>query len=122
MTSRVRSITFDCADPGALARFWVGVTGYTLSAEDGEGALVVHPEGAFPRLLFLKVPEGKSAKNRVHLDLQPDDTMDREVDRVVGLGARKLRLVEEHGSRFTVMQDPEDNEFSIEQGPGDLRG
>src|SRR5215210_4919484 len=118
MTSAIRSITFDCTDPWKLAEFWAAVTGYDFKGVNEEGALAVNPRGE-PRLLFLRVPEGKAVKNRVHLDLRPNDTMDAEVARLVGLGATKLRLVEEEEGDFTVMQDPEGNEFCVEQGPGD---
>lgn len=115
MPSIIRSITFDCADPQSLARFWAAATGYTVEGADEEGANVVSPDSSGPRLLFLKVPEGKIVKNRVHLDLRPADSMQAEVERLQGLGARTLRLVEEDGSRFTVMQDPEGNEFCVER-------
>jgi hypothetical protein len=70
-------------------------------------------------MLFLVVPEGKAAKNRVHLDLRPSDSMANEVERVKGLGATELRFVEEGGSFWTVMLDPEGNEFCVLRGPDD---
>jgi hypothetical protein len=83
-------------------------------------AVLNPPTGSGPRLLFLKVPEGKSAKNRIHLDLQAEGGMEAEVERLVRLGARRLRVVHENpGDFFTVMQDPEGNEFCVEAGPGD---
>lgn len=114
MASSIHSITFDCADPERVARFWAAALGYELEEADEEGAVVVDPGGG-PRLLFIPVPEGKAVKNRVHMDLQPDDSMRAEVGRLERLGARSVRLVEEDGSRFTVMHDPEGNEFCVER-------
>lgn len=74
-------------------------------------------------MLFLKVPEGKVVKNRVHLDLTPDTAMDAEVERLIRLGARKVRLVAKcEDDVFTVMQDPEGNEFCVEQPRADQPG
>jgi hypothetical protein len=86
---------------------------------------VVDPDGVGPRLFFQRVPEGKVVKNRVHLDLNvggprgtPHDErrrrVDAEVDRLVPLGARKSRTVEEQGEFFVNMLDPEGNEFDVQ--------
>jgi len=139
MHSQVRSITFDCADPELLASFWAAALGYTkreppveysnwaayleaLGVPEGQwstSAAVLDPEGIRPRLLFLKVPEGKALKNRVHLDLAPQSSMDAEVSRLLHLGARVLERFDTPVGAFTVMQDPEGNEFCVETGPGD---
>jgi hypothetical protein len=122
MTSSVRSITIDCAHPTRLARFWAEVTGYTPGEPDDldEVAILRPPDRQGPRLLFLRVPGGKVVKNRVHLDLRPQNTMQAEVDRLTALGAHVLRVVGERpDDRFTVMQDLEGNEFCVEVGPGD---
>ncbi len=113
MALRIHSITFDCAVPERLARFWAAALGYEVGAADVEEASVVQADGAGPRLLFIRVPEGKAVKNRVHLDLTPAEGMEAEVDRLMGLGARRVRVVEEEGV-WTVMQDPEGNEFCVE--------
>ena len=120
MTARPRNITFDCADPYALAVFWSQVTGYQEDPEnpnepdDPEGYLA-GPDGQ-PGLLFITVPEPKTVKNRVHLDLVPTDrTRDQEVARVLELGAT---LVADHrrpdGTGWVVLADPEGNEFCVE--------
>lgn len=122
MTSSVRSITVDCAHPTRLAQFWAEVTGYTPGEPDDldEAAVLNPPDRQSPRLLFLRVPEGKAVKNRWHLDLQPQSTMADEVERLLGLGARVLRVFDHKGDDvFTVMQDPEGNEFCVERGPDD---
>ena len=121
MTARVRNITFDCADPFALAGFWGEVTGYREDPEDPNHpddpeALLVGPDGQ-PNLLFITVPEPKTVKNRVHLDLQPTDrSRDEEVDRLLALGAT---LVADHrrpdGTGWAVLADPEGNELCVER-------
>ena len=138
-------VTFDCADPGALSQFWNDVLGYQLDSppppyQSWEEALdafnvpeenrndasaSVDPEGAGPRLFFQKVPEGKTAKNRVHLDvraapgLEGDARMtalEAKCAELVALGATRLRRLEptpmEAGT--IVMQDPEGNEFCLD--------
>ncbi|KUF19667.1 VOC family protein [Streptomyces silvensis] len=118
MTTLVRHITFDCSDAHTLATFWAGVLEGSLADDDLPGdpeALVTTPGG--PTLLFVTVPEKKSAKNRVHFDLQPQDrTRDEEVDRVRALGAT---LVGDHrlpdGRGWVTLADPEGNEFCVER-------
>jgi hypothetical protein len=121
MTARVRNITFDCADPFVLAGFWSQVTGYREDPEnpnhpDDPEALLVGTDGQ-PNLLFVTVPEPKTVKNRVHLDLQPTDRgRDEEVDRLLALGAT---LVDDHrrpdGTGWAVLADPEGNELCVER-------
>ncbi|MFC4031028.1 VOC family protein [Streptomyces polygonati] len=117
MTSHVRHITIDCADAHRLASFWAAVLGGTLAEDDAPGdpeALVTSPGGS---LLFITVPEPKTVKNRVHLDLQPQDRgRDAEVERVVALGAT---VVGDHrrpdGTGWVTLEDPEGNEFCVER-------
>ncbi|MGV9854117.1 VOC family protein [Streptomyces sp. NPDC003442] len=116
----VRHITFDARDPHALARFWSRLTGYPLedSDPDGEWALLGPGQPGVPGLLFLRVPDAKTVKNRVHLDIQPPSgTRDAEVERLTGLGARVVddRRTED-GLGWVVMSDTEGNEFCVERG------
>ena len=121
MTARPRNITFDCADPYALAVFWAQVTGYQEDPENGnqpgdpEG-LLVGPDGQ-PNLLFVTVPEPRTVKNRVHLDLEPDDrTRDQEVERLLGIGATLVADQRRPDGRgWVVLADPEGNELCIER-------
>lgn len=114
-------IVFDCADPDKLATFWAAALHYTK--QDPPSA-IADPDGTGPRISFQRVPERKSVKNRVHLDLNigggfgtPQDErrrrIDAEVDRIVRLGARQARTVEERGGYFVNMFDPEGNEFDV---------
>jgi predicted enzyme related to lactoylglutathione lyase len=121
MVSRFRSITVDCSDPSGLGRFWAEAMGWQLFSDD-DPEVFVAPSlphvGAGPSMLFIPVPEGKSAKNRLHVDLQPvDRSRDEEVERLVGLGAS---MIEDHrnpdGSGWAYLADPEGNEFCVERG------
>jgi catechol 2,3-dioxygenase-like lactoylglutathione lyase family enzyme len=115
MTSAIRHTTFDSTDPYALAQFWSQVLGRPLHEDDHPGDPEALIEGA--GLLFVTVPEGKKAKNRLHFDLQPQDrTRDEEVARVLALGATLLddRRTDD-GKGWVVLADPEGNEFCVER-------
>ena len=114
--STIDAINFDCADPRRLAAFWGAALGYELADVDGGGAVIRDPHGKGHVLLFFVVPEGKAVKNRIHLDLTPPGMMREEVERLRGLGATVERLVEEGNSRWTIMLDPEGNEFCVLRG------
>jgi predicted enzyme related to lactoylglutathione lyase len=123
VASTLDTVTIDCADPRRLAEFWAASLGWEVGESDDEGAFA-EPAGApEPRLLqglyFQKVPEGKVVKNRVHLDLRPPDSMAAEVERSRALGATVQGRVDVEGSFWTVMLDPEGNEFCILRGPQD---
>lgn len=117
----IRHITFDCAgEPYDLARFWSALLGRPISDEDepGDAEVLIEAPDAGPGLLFVRVGEGKTVKNRVHFDLQPDDrTRAQEVERALELGARQLadRTLPD-GRGWVVMADPEGNEFCVERG------
>lgn len=121
MTAHPRNITVDCSDAYALAGFWAQVTGWqedpdNPNAPDDSEALLVAPDGKL-HLLFIPVPEGRSGKNRVHLDVVPvDRTRDEEVTRLLGLGAT---LVADRrrpdGTGWATLADPEGNEFCVER-------
>jgi predicted enzyme related to lactoylglutathione lyase len=117
--SRVDTLTIDCADPRVLATFWSQALGYELREANDREAEIVDPSGAGWPLLFLVVPEGKTVKNRLHLDIRPPGSMDEEVQRLESAGASVQRRVDEHGSFWTVMRDPEGNEFCVLRGPDD---
>ncbi|GAA2744143.1 MULTISPECIES: VOC family protein [Kitasatospora] len=115
MTSLIRHVTIDSLDPYALATFWSAVLDRPLHEDDHPGDEMALIEDA--GLLFVTVPEAKAGKNRVHLDLQPQDrTRDQEVERVLGLGAT---LVDDQrkpdGTGWVVLADPEGNEFCVER-------
>lgn len=133
-------IAVDCSDPHALARFWAAVlhlevedhhdlveqmvaAGHAQESDttvvDGrrawaEAAACHDPSGRVPRLLFQTVPEPKSVKNRVHLDVEVgDDRRESEVERCLGLGARHLWDGQQGPQRWVTLADPEGNEFCV---------
>ncbi|MEU8827072.1 VOC family protein [Streptomyces sp. NPDC048636] len=115
----VRHLTFDAHDPYRLAQFWSRLTGYPLEDSDpGDDEVLIAPDQpGVPGLLFLRVPDAKTVKNRVHLDIQPPSgTRDAEVDRLLGLGAKVVddRRTDD-GMGWVVMSDPEGNEFCVER-------
>ena len=115
---RIGNITLDCADPARVADFWAAALGWPNREGDasGEAAWAAVTGGAGqPRLHFQRVPEGKTVKNRLHLDLNATDgDMAGEVARLEGLGARRGRLFDEPGDVWTTMFDPEGNEFCVQ--------
>jgi predicted enzyme related to lactoylglutathione lyase len=113
------TLTFDTADPVRVATFWAAALGYDLVDPDPEGSYVADPSGQTRGMFFQKVPEPKTAKNRVHLDVRPTASMAAEVDRLIDLGATVRGYIEEGGSFWTQMRDPEGNEFCILRGPED---
>jgi predicted enzyme related to lactoylglutathione lyase len=119
MAVRIHNITFDCADARRLATFWSTLTGWNVYYDD-DPEVVLAP--SFPHeatgMLFIPVPEGKTAKNRLHLDLSPEQgTRDEMVERAVAAGAT---VIGDHrtgdGSGWVTLTDPEGNEFCIERG------
>jgi len=129
-------ITFDADNPPSLARFWQLAMGYVeeppppgfaswadfAAANNipddqlGNFGSAIDPEGHGPRMLFLKVPEDKAAKNRMHLDLHVADP-DAHVARLVEAGATEVDARTEMGHTWTVMADPEGNEFCVAKSP-----
>ena len=114
MTAFVFNVTFDCRDPERLSDFWAAVTGYQRTELTGDFARLRAPDSRSVRhLLFFRVPEPKTAKSRVHVDLA-SRTPEDEVGRLQELGARELYRVGELGrGGWVTMADPEDNEFCI---------
>ncbi len=121
MAVRIKSITFDCADPCLLAQFWLPLTGFSEDPDNGNApddpaALLLSPDGSLA-LLFIAVPEPKHVKNRVHLDLVPlTSRRDEEVGQLLAIGARMVgdqRRAD--GGGWVVLSDPEGNEFCIER-------
>jgi hypothetical protein len=107
MSSFIKYVTFDCADPRPLSAFWSAVTGYQQVTVRDDFAALAAPDGRGVRgILFWKVREPKSAKSRMHVDLASKDP-DHEVERLVGLGARRVARHEGNGTSWTVMLDPE---------------
>lgn len=116
---RIGNVTFDCENPARVAEFWGAALGYTVEVFNEFFAQATHPEGVRPNLLFIKVPEPRTVKNRVHLDLGADDR-EAEIARLVGLGATRgeTHRMPEAGLVWTVLQDPEGNELCVGEFEG----
>ena len=110
---QLANITFDADDPQRLATFWAQATGRTVARSEPYFAMLTSNEDDV-RWLFLKVAEGKRAKNRMHLDFHVPDR-EAEVARLVGLGATRHDTRNEFGVEWTVLTDPEGNEFCVAQ-------
>jgi hypothetical protein len=136
-------VTFDCAEPERVARFWCEVLGYVVppppegfagwsdfdrslpSERQGSAFACVDPSGVGPRLFFQRVPEGKAVKNRLHLDVRVGTglvgeerlaVLEAECARLVALGASRVRLLRADGfdESCLVMRDVEGNEFCLD--------
>ena len=110
---QLANITFDAADPQRLAAFWSQATGRKIVRSEPYFAMLASDEDPV-RMLILKVPEGKTAKNRMHLDFHAADR-EAEVARLVSLRATRHDTRNELGIEWTVLTDPEGNEFCVAQ-------
>ena len=110
----VRHVTFDCADPQRLAEFWRQVTGGTVDQDWGEFVTVRTPGLGVEHLAFGQVDRPTPGKNRLHVDFATDDRP-AEVARLVALGATVVAEHEVPGLRWTVLADPEANQFCVAQ-------
>jgi predicted enzyme related to lactoylglutathione lyase len=112
MSVSLYAVTFDCADAAGLARFWSAVLERPVD-EGGTSAVASISLGdQQPHWYFMRVPEGKVVKNRVHADLVTGD-LAAEVRRIVALGATEQAGYDEGGYRWVTMLDPEGNEFDV---------
>ena len=111
---KIGNITFDCENPARVAQFWGDALGYKVEAFGDGFSQAAHPEGIGPNLLFIKVPEPRTVKNRMHIDLETDNR-EAEVERLVGLGATRgeTHTVAEYNLTWTVLHDSEGNELCV---------
>jgi Glyoxalase-like domain len=118
MATVIKAVSFDAADALALATFWAAVFGSDVDEDSSPDKAFVEAAGwGGPNIWFIRVPEAKSAKNRMHFDLRAPGAVADEVIRLEKLGA----TVMERHQHYTVMQDPEGNEFCVEPGPAPLQ-
>jgi len=128
MSIRIQCLCVDTTDPAGLAAFWQAALGWRGTFEKDDEVVLEPPEGSredgiVPDLLFLRVPEVKSGKNRLHLDLRPKDQA-AEVARLESLGARRADVGQGDEASWVVMADPDGNEFCVLQAltPEQLAG
>ena len=123
MALTARMVTVDCANPDGLAQFWSEAAGYEVKWQQGGEFVILGPvgngqnHGDAIRLGLQRVPEPRSGKNRVHIDWAADDRP-AEVDRLVRLGATVLDERTVPGLSWTVLADPEGNEFCVSGAHG----
>jgi hypothetical protein len=114
MPSRIAAIAIDAVRPGGVAQFWCVVLGWGVIADDGDIVSIGPGDAPWPTIDIAAVPEGKVVKNRVHLDLRADDTTtQRELQRLLELGARRTDEGQAPDSSWVVLSDPEGNEFCL---------
>ncbi|MET7280303.1 VOC family protein [Kribbella sp. NPDC005582] len=127
MASKLTELAIDCADPRALSEFWCAVLDYEVQLIDEDGAITIgspaaadgrkHPGPVPPVLTFGPVPEGKTVKNRIHLDVNPTDrNQAEEVERLLALGARHVDVGQGPDVTWVVLADLEGNEFCVLAG------
>ena len=114
---RIQCLVIDSHDCPKLARFWAEALRWRVTYEDARQSVVEPPEGSAeldvaPDLLFVKVPDDKTTKNRLHLDLRPSD-QEAEIERLLALGAQHTLIGQEPDAKWTVLADPEGNEFCV---------
>ena len=111
---RFYEIVIDCSNPLRLAPFWAEALGYEIDELEEDVASIEHPTDDGPAICFLRVPESKQGKNRVHFDLNvDDDELDGAVERLISLGARQVDVGQGVDRSWVVLADPEGNEFCI---------
>jgi predicted enzyme related to lactoylglutathione lyase len=109
------AVVVDAADPEALAAFWIEASGRRLGYQDEQIVVLQHPDGILPDLEFLRSSDGRRVKNRLHLDVAPwpDGDQTAEVARLVALGATTVDVGQGPDVTWTVLADPEGNEFCV---------
>jgi predicted enzyme related to lactoylglutathione lyase len=117
MSLRIQCLCIDATEPAALAAFWEQALGWRRTYDEPDQVVLEPPEGSredgvVPDLLFLRVPETKAAKNRLHLDLRPEDQA-AEVERLEQLGARRADVGQASDVTWIVMVDSQGNEFCV---------
>lgn len=119
MASRFSELCVDCSDPRRLAEFWSEVLDYKITDSSDDEVEISGGEGTGPTILFVTVPEKKSMKNRLHIDVTATDrTQDEEVQRILELGARHADVGQGPDVSWVVLADPEGNEFCVLRGRG----
>ncbi|MGF7234513.1 MAG: VOC family protein [Frankia sp.] len=111
-------LVVDCVDPAPVARFWAAALGAPERETDEDGDWPVSPPGSSVALLFQAVSEGKTGKNRLHLDLHPGSPaeQDAEVERLIALGARRAQVGQTGSESWVILADPGGNEFCVLRG------
>ena len=114
MSSRLAVIAIDAVRPRVVAEFWCAVLGWQVVEEDGDVISIAPPDGSWPTIDVVAVPEGKMVKNRLHFDLRADGvTTSEELERLLSLGARRTDVGQGPDVSWVVLSDPEGNEICL---------
>jgi predicted enzyme related to lactoylglutathione lyase len=123
MTLRIQCMVVDCVDPRVVASFWEAALGWRRTHDTADQIVLEPPadsaeDGVAPDLLFVPVSDPTPGKNRLHLDLRPED-QDSEVRRLLALGAERASVGQDPDVSWVVLADPEGNEFCVLRALGD---
>jgi hypothetical protein len=114
MGSRFTELVIDAADPERLGAFWMAVLGWRPTGRYPGAVEIADSAGGGPSLTFVPVPDEKQGKNRLHIDVNPVGCdQDAEVERLIGLGARRVDVGQGSDTSWVVLADPEGNEFCV---------
>ncbi|MEO7556754.1 MAG: VOC family protein [Acidimicrobiales bacterium] len=111
-SSRWYTVVVDCHDNARIAAFWQEVLGWKRVYEAPDEVVITSHDEREPGLVFVLVPETKTVKNRLHIDLAPDDH-DAEVERIIALGATRVDVGQDGTETWVVLADPEGNELCV---------
>ncbi|MFC7546020.1 VOC family protein [Plantactinospora sp. GCM10030261] len=117
MGSLWENLVIDARDPARLARWWAEALRYQVVADEPDEVEIRRAPETLPALIFVPVRDEKSVKNRLHICLRPDD-QEAEVERLVDMGARHVDVGQPPDATWTVLADPEGNEFCVLQARG----
>ncbi len=114
MASRFTELVIDAHDVHAQAQWWAEVLDYTVTSDEPDNVEISPPDDRSPTLLFAQVPENKTVKNRIHIDVNATDRdQEAEVERLLGMGARRADVGQRSDHSWVVLADPEGNEFCV---------
>ncbi len=114
MTSRIAAIAIDARKPPVVADFWCAVLGWRVLDVDEDGISIAPPDSPWPTIDVFSVPEPKTIKNRLHLDLRADGlSTSEELQRLLDLGAQRVDVGQGPNASWVVLADPEGNEFCL---------
>lgn len=114
MSSRIAAVAIDAVQPRVVADFWCAVLGWQVIDESAEIISIGSPDGSWPAIDVAQVPENKTVKNRLHLDLRADGVSTQaELERLLSLGARRTDVGQSPDATWVVLADPEGNEFCL---------
>lgn len=114
MVSRLSVVAIDAVAPERVADFWCAVLGWQVVEQDEEVISIGSADGSGPSIDVLRVPEAKQVKNRLHFDLRADGvSTEEELERLLGLGSRRIDVGQPADASWVVLADPEGNEFCL---------